>query len=366
MSDKLRKITLRTKILSIIAVLVIAVTFVAVLFPLAIDPSTFTDPTKRNQWIVNTIIIAGLATIGMTLFETIAGDILKSKDDGKYKTSEAKYIKIREKIRPSEREFPNWMKEFEKKSLRDDEIKFLLSKRFERPEIYLDHLEEMDVYSLADHQEKSDKGWVDVKGKPFIAKNGDIVAPVEQEQAEALLAVKTGKIGIHPYPSTYYLTIDSIAVNVSLVNKADRLMRAKKENANFTRVFRLVKVFLTSAFMAMITVKDFNNLGNAEAWYMLISRLGTFFSGIVAGWMAADTNVKFDTDLMNTRTDMLTAFDTDVTSGAYKPMSYEERARKEVEDDRRREAEKTELPSELHAEGDAGKPDSPRMDGKPD
>lgn len=367
MNDKLKKITLRSKIFAIIAVLVVAVTCIAVLFPLAIDPSTFTDPQKRSQWIVNTIIIAGLATIGMTLFETIASDILKGKEGGKYKKAELEYLAQREKIRPMDREFPRWMKEYDRKALREKEIRFLISKRFERPEVYIDHLEEINPYLLADHQEKDGHGeWTDVKGKAFIAKDGTPIATLEPDQAQALADIKEGKVGINPYPANYYLTIDSVALNVAEVDKADCLMRAKKENQNFSRIFRIVKVLLASALMAMVTVKDFNNLGNAEAWYMLISRLCTFGSGVVAGWMSADTDTKFDTDLMNTRTAILTRFQKDLESGDYKPMTYEERARKEAENDRGRETAETELPHVVYSEGYARESDSPRVDGKPD
>ena len=364
-TDKIKNATLKTKVLGILIILIVAVICVSFIFPLAIDPSTFTDPVKRSQWIVNTLLLTGLVTIGMTLFGTIATDMIKNKEKGRYQTSLLGYMEQRETIRPYDREFPRWKKSFDVASLRRAEIDYLLARRIEKPELIVDNLDKINPVLLCDHQEKTPDGWIDVKGKAMTLDNGVTILALDQDQAEAIMEIKQGKVKIHPFPANYYLTVDSMILNVSQVNKADSLMRAKKENQTFTKTFRIVKMLLTSSLMAMITVKDFSNLSNAEAWYMLISRLLTFASGMVAGWMSADTDVKFDVDLMNDRTKMLSDFGKDIASGKFVIETYEERARKEAEDDRRREEEKAELSSVLHAEGDAGEPDSTGLDGKP-
>lgn len=349
--EKIKKTTLRTKILGVVTILIVAVVCVSLIFPLAIDPSTFTDSTKRSQWIVNTIILTGLVTIGMTIFETIAQDMLKGKENGKYQTALATYSKVREEVRKYDRDFASWKKVYDKKALREAELNYLASKRIERPDLILDNIDKFNPYDLCDHQEKVDGAWQDIKGKAITLENKITLLPLEPEQVEAIMKVKEGKVGIRPFPANYYLVIDSIALNVSQVNKADTLMKAKKENQTFSRTFRIVKMLLSSTLMAMITVKDFNNLANAQAWYLLISRLMTFGSGLVAGWLSADTDVKFDIDLLNDRTAMLTMFNKDIISGAFKPKTYEEQVKEKLENDR--QSNEIKLPVELHTESNA-------------
>lgn len=349
--DKIKRTTLRTKILGVVTLLIIAIVFVSLIFPLALDPSTFTDTEKRSQWIVNTIILTGLVTIGMTIFETIAQDMLKGKENGKYQNALATYNKTREEIRKYDREFASWKKDYDKKALREAQLNFLISKRIEKPELILDNIDKFNPYDLCDHQEKENGVWKDIKGKVITLDNNVSLLPLEPEQVEAIMQVKEGKISIKPFPANYYLIIDSVALNVSQVNKADTLMRAKKENQTFTRTFRIVKMLLSSTLLAMITVKDFNNLANAEAWYLLISRLMTFGSGLVAGWLTADTDVKFDIDLLNDRTAMISLFSKDIQSGAYKPKTYEEQVKEKLKDERFNA--ETELSNELHTESTA-------------
>lgn len=345
--DRIKRMTIKTKILSIALVFLVVIIFVSLFFPLQQDPDTFTDPIKRSQWITNTILTISISLIALICFESIVTDLLKNNVNGRYQLAlngkvmpdgrfQEGYLQKREKVRPMEKDFSNWVDWFDKKELRKEKLRAIASDDAEK---VLSHIDEIDnPILLCDHVEIKKKHWFshkhieEVKGVNLILKDGTRIEKKTELQVKGIMAVKKGLIRIHPYEPPYYLSIDSVALNVSQVNKAYFLNKAKGENQTFSRTYKVLMMVLMSVFWALVTVNDFSNLADANAWFLFIARLCALMGGCFTGWSGADMNVKFDIDMVNDRSAILDTFYHDITGGAFDPKKYEEDKRKEVKD----------------------------------
>lgn len=345
--DRIKRMTIKTKILSIALVFLVVIIFVSLFFPLQQDPDTFTDPVKRSQWITNTILTISISLIALICFESIVTDLLKNNVNGRYQLAlngkvmpdgkfQEGYLQKREKVRPMEKDFSNWVDWFDKRELRKEKLKAIASDDAEK---VLSHIDEIDnPILLCDHVEIRKKHWFshkhieEVKGVNLILKDGTRIEKKTELQVKGIMAVKEGLIRIHPYEPPYYLSIDSVALNVSQVNKAYFLNKAKGENQTFSRTYKVLTMVLMSVFWALVTVNDFSNLADANAWFLFIARLCALMGGCFTGWSGADMNVKFDIDMVNDRSAILDTFYHDMTSGTFDPKKYEDDKRKEVKD----------------------------------
>lgn len=349
-ADKIKKATIRTKIMTMALVFVVIVVFISIFFPLSQDPETFTDPVKRAEWINNTVIAMTLSIVGLILFESIITDKLKGKERGKYQNAlqgmyspDGKFIEgyyqKREKIRPIERHFADWLEWYGKEELRKKKINTIGSVD---AELVFNHLDEIDnPLLLCDHTEIKKEHWFsrikiqEVKGAPLKMKDGAIISKKSESEVAGIFKVKDDKVKIYPYEAPYYLTIDSVPMNVSQIDKANVLNKGKQENQVFSRTFKIAVGIITSVYWAMVTVDNFSNLTSARAWLLLIVRLGTLVGGLVSGWSGADMNVKFDIDILNDRSAMLDNFYSDMTTGRFNPKKYQE----DLAEEHRKEAE---------------------------
>lgn len=352
--DKARNATIKTKIMTMAFVFVIAVVFVSIFFPLKQDPDTFTDPIKRSEWINNTVITSTLSIVGLILCESIITDKIKSKDRGKYQnsinghfledgTKIEGYSDKREKVRKYERDFSDWLDWYAAEELKKKKLSAIGSKD---AETVLKHLDEItNPIILCDHIEVNKKHWwsrkkvEEVKGVPLILEDGTVIDRKTEDEVRGIIKVKNGWVKIYPYEAPYYLNLDSITTNVSRVDKAYILNKAKQENQVFSRTFKIVVGFIVSIYWAMVTVDNFSNLVSAKAWMLLIIRLGTLMGGVVSGWSGADMNVKFDTDMIVDRSAMLDTFYFDMSTGRFSPEAYKKKLIRDEEEKKRKEAE---------------------------
>lgn len=349
--DRIRKTTIRAKIMSVALALVVIIVFVSIFFPLKQDPDTFTDPVKRSTWISNTVIACSLSIIGLILCENIFTDKLKGKEGGKYQNAKVGYEKYdrdgrivheegyldkRTKVKQYERNFPDWFDWYCANELKRKKISAIGT---DDAEAVLAHIDEIgNPLLLCDHIEVTKKHWwsrpvhEEVKGIPLKMKDGTFIDVKTPEEVRGIEKVKDGEIRIFPYEAPYYLSLDAVPINVSQVDKAYILNKAKNENMVFQRTFKIVMGIIVAVYWAMVTVDDFSNLGNANAWLLLIIRLGTLMGGVISGWSGADMAVKFDIDMINDRSAVLDSFYDDMAGGRFSEEEYRRRLRKEAEE----------------------------------
>jgi len=349
--DNAKRSTIRSKLFKALLVLLAGVIAFMSYIPYGLSTEVFTNPVLRNEFIVRVVIAVGLALIGLIAFETIGSDSLKNKPNGLYQNSlngqfdqngsliKEGYVQIREKVKPYENYFYDWKTKFDETSLYEAKLKVLTNTSMEDPKMVLKHIEDIEnPYLLCDHIEVTKKSFFSrpvetfVKGEPLVFPNGDVIVTKKQSQVKAILDVQAGKVKIRPYEAPYYLSIDNIVINKSQVDRADALMRAKKENQAFSRTYKTITVIIFATFWAMLTTKDYKDLDLFDATFLLISRLGTLAGGLITGWMEADRDVRFDTDMVKDRTAMLKIFYNDIISKKYIPTTYEEKVRKEKEE----------------------------------
>lgn len=362
--DRYRKVTIRSRIIYVTIFYVIIVAAVLSFVTLAIDPSTFTDPAKRSAWVLRTAITAGLSAYGVIALEIIHSDMLKGKENGKYQTELSRYREVREKAVGKEYDFPEWKSLHDTESLQQKKIDFLRKDDCEKPEMVLKYIDQIEnPYLLCDHIEGVGKNATEVKGIPLKVRDRDtgeefIITRKTPQQVRDILDIRKGRITIYPYEAQYYLSIDSFEVNTTDVDKADALHKAKAENQRFSRFWKIFTVVAVQVFWGLVTVEDVMNLTSIEAWFLFISRLTALIGGGVAGMMTSDKDVRFDTDMVRDRRDMLAKYLSALETGKFVPQTYEEKAKKEEEEYERRRSQHSDSES-----ADTGRPESgPELD----
>lgn len=313
---KLKDTTIKTRILSLTLLFGLAVVIMSAVLSVSIDPETFTDPAKRNDWIVRTLIMVAISTFGIIMGEQIALDVLLQKEGGKYQNSLTEYHDVRLKVLSKFEFFADWFVWNKANELRGKQESFLISEGMNDDyKLIMNNLMEIDCNEISKHS-------IQVNGAKILRKT--------ERQAEAIRFVQKGNITIDAYESGYYVSKDYVGGTYAQIEKGRLLDRMEEKDKWFSRTYKIVSVILTSTLWAMITASDFMDGTDVQAWMNLFSRIFALFGAFSSGWMSASRTKDIRVEKINDKIDILLKFDKDITSGKFKPMTYEEKLRKEA------------------------------------
>lgn len=344
---KLKDTTLKTRILAVTILLAIVIIVMSAVVSVAIDPETFTNTEKRNAWLVRTLIMEAIAVFGIIMGEQIGLDLLLQK--GKYQVAVQEYQEQRLKVMKRLDCFPDWFIWWKAKELRRKQESFLISEGMVDAKLIMEHIDEIDSEQLVLH--------------PVELRNGTKITKKTERQSQAIKWVQDGNITLETYSPNYYVSRDEYAGEVFTIEKAPKLDRLEKHDIWFSRMYKIVSVIATSTLWSMMTASDFMNIGDVMAWLNLISRLFALFGAFASGWLSANNTKERRVEKINDKTEILMHFEMTLASGQYKPATYEEKARKEMEEyDRQREIDKIGQLDVEHAEGNAEQSDRERME----
>lgn len=321
---KLKDTTIKTRILAVTLIFGLCVVIMSAVLSVSIDPETFTDPVKRNDWIVRTLIMVAISTFGIIMGEQIALDVLLQKEGGKYQVALAEYHDERLKIFTKLEFFADWFVWFKAQELRRKQESFLISEGMNDDyHIIIDHLMEIDTKGISEHSQ--------------TFKDGTSLLRKTERQALAIKFIQDGNITIECYESGYYVSKDHAVGSATQIEKGRLLDRLEEKDKWFSRSFKIISVILTSTLWAMITASDFMDGTDVQAWMNLFSRIFSLVGAFTSGWLSASRTKDIRVAKINDKIDVLMTFDKDLASGKFKPMTYEEKLRKEAEENGVRE-----------------------------
>lgn len=321
---KWKDTTLKTRILLATLVLGLIMVILTAIISLAFDPETFTDETKRNAWIVRTVIMVAISTFGIIMGEQLGMDMLLKKVDGLYQVTVRAYREQREKILSKIDAFADWFVWYKAKELRRKKIDFLISEDMaDDAEKILEHIYEINLEEIQKHP---------IKIVVEETKQEILIKKKTEEQARAIEWVRLGKITMITNSPNYYVAKDEEASNAFALEKGLVLDKIEKEDIWFSRIYKIASVIIVAVAMASVTASDFMRIDDVQAWTNLIFRIFSLFGSFVSGWMTASRTKDRRVAKVNNKIDILMYFEKDIESGRFKPISYEEKVKKELEE----------------------------------
>ena len=300
------------KLLLILAIIgfIVLTTFTNV----GLDPNNF----DFYKWFTNTVITIAISIAGMLLGEVVAGDSLKSKENGLYQRTLQKYIELSNKIQSILMYFSYFLIWFKEKETLTKQINYLISKDIKEAKDIINHIEIEQLEEL--------------KIRPVRLKNGVIVRKKNYEQVEAIRKVLDGKITIKSSSTSYYLNAFEEHTECSILEEG----RIRTINVNkYKRVVRTTKIIYSisaSILFATLTVQELVNYNSLVALTNLAIRLCTFLSCLYCGWGTEAYEIKELAKIIENKIKILDIFKTSYDSKEFKPSEYEDLARKEYEE----------------------------------
>lgn len=334
---KWKDTTLKSRILLATLILGLIMVILTAIVSLAFDPETFTDETKRNEWIVRTVIMVAISTFGIVMGEQLGLDMLLKKAEGLYQVTLNAYREQREKILDRIDNFADWFVWYKGKELRRKKKDFLISEDMAKDaDAILDHIYEIDLEEIQKHP------IIIIDEKTGIEYK---LRKKTEEQARAIEWVRDGHITMITYSPNYYVSKDESASGAFSLEKGKVLDKIEKEDIWFSRIYKIASVIIISVAMASVTASDFMRIDDVQAWVNLFCRLFSLFGSLASGWLTASRTKDRKVEKINNKIDILMYFDKDMQSGRFKPISYEEQVKKEIEEYERNSKERTKVQS---------------------
>lgn len=277
------------------------------------------DPRKIDlkTYATNAMIMVGIMVFGLVMGESVGEDRQTEKGGGLYQTNLGLYYEAKEAISPIEIYFEQFYIWFKEKQTYSKRIDFLVNNGF-------DHLW---AKAIIDCAELSD---VDKLTKETLCyeKNGKkvYVKRIAPEQAEAVRKALNGSIRIDAPSYAYYLSAHSHANKKYLLEQQKEIDRAIKLNKGASRGLKIITSLAISAIWAMVTVQDFMDGNNAQAWLNLVSRITSFVTSFSSGWGTSVVNVKLMAQMLENKASVLKYFKDCTDKKEFTPKTYEEEA----------------------------------------
>lgn len=271
-------------------------------------------------WGSNLLLLTGILIIFMVLGEGFK-DYIRTQPEGLYQQSLKTYRITRESISDITTYFVEYHSYKRERELKEKIIQTLLNYGIIQANGIVNNLNSEEIENL--------------DRKP-VEKNGIEFLKVSKKQKEIIVDVmKNTTLGITT--PVYYL---SEYEGYSVVSDQDipEVLEKKRKLFKWSgRILRVLGSVTISMLFAAFTVNDFMNGDDMQAWYNLLSRIFTAFSGLLSGYLMAWGLNQFDIREFQHKTRFLHDFRLEFDREIFKPINRHDLFLKQKE-----EAEKEE------------------------
>lgn len=314
------------------------------------------DPEKFNffTWLSKTMILVGISTFGLLMGESIGRDKLQELVEGLYQTSLTAYAGIRKTITPYYNYFGQYYTKFIAKELREKKIHFLVANGFDgdEAEILADNINERDIPDL-------------IKGPiKRTNKHGKTIGICQINEDQEQIMKDMVAITLDAPDFAYFLSANATSNQKGIAEKGKEIPRERKFSKHFNRIWKLTFTMVITAAWSILTVQDFMNGNNTQAWVNLISRLTALASSFTSGWGSAIIDSKLASEELDNKTILLTDYDYAIMNKEFIPEDYEARfAREDKEAEERKKAQEEAMKLAAESVITPEKVDMPKMIG---
>lgn len=286
------------------------------------------DSGKLNvrDYVCNSLILVGIMVFGLIMGESVGEDRQLEKVGGLYQTNMGLYFEARKAMEGDEIYFPQFFQWYKEKRAYSKRLNYLIDHGFEHQwaKAIVDNLEATDIETLT---------------RQSIRKNGVIIKRVTESQAEIVKRLFDGSLALDTTNYSYYLSAHNKANSKDILEQPGVYVRDLKTNKLINRGLKIVSSLFISFLWSTMTVKEFMDAGNAQAWLNLTSRLTAFVTSFLSGWATSVIDVQIKSYIIDNKTEVLRTFKSCMAKGEFVPKSYEESAKEEYEREERERQE---------------------------
>ena len=207
------------------------------------------------------------------------------------------------------------------------------------------------AHAIVDHLEEGELPTLEVQS--IKKDDGTIIKRVTERQAKVLKCVFDGSLKLEAPSYVYYLSAHGKASNRDILEQPKAFAKDIKINKGVNRALKIVASLFISFLWSTMTVREFMQGNNAQAWLNLIARLTAFVTSFCSGWATSVIDVKIRAQILENKTEILRGFQSCIDKQEFVPKTYEElaKAQYEAEEKAREEAIKSVVIPESEAIG---------------
>ena len=286
------------------------------------------------KWLGAAMILFGIAVFGIFIGESLGTDFSKERTTGLYQKNLNEYNIFRQAIDGIIIYFPLFYDWFVPQRLESKQINFLIMNDInpQKAKNIVKYCTLDDLFALKGGAIKKelDNGKVVYIDKLFEHE----IEPVED--------VFRGHVKLELSGSSYYLQAFAESNQKDILEQGEANKKLRKYNKTSNRTIRLVSGAIISLGLGILTVNDFMNAGDGQAWMNLVTRIANLFTALFSGWMSGAADAKLEANSIANKTDVLKLFNSAYDKQLFPLYSEEEKAKARYEEQEKEKVEANE------------------------
>lgn len=178
------------------------------------------------------------------------------------------------------------------------------------------------------HNEPIEKCWTEDSIEYF--------SKLSDKQYDVIKAILDGEISVDYIDDYNFYLMDTKSEEISLVTKIKSSEKTKMKITWQQRLSKVALIVLFALIGAGIAIDNINGQSNGQTLLNLIQRLSVLTTSIICGFNTARILNQEDVEVIKYKTSYLSVFFSSITSGNYKPLDYEQKAKKEYEENHKK------------------------------
>lgn len=298
----------------------------------------FDEEFNLYVWLSNSFILFGILVFGLLMGETSGSDKQMQKEDGLYQKSLKQYEKYNEEISSDLVYFGQWYSWFLPQEIQGKKLDYLIVNGVDpaKAEKIVKYCSKKDLDELKEHVFEV----LDEEGKHVTT-----IRQLEEHEIEPVEDVLSGVLKLNAANANYFLTAFSeTGANDRIVEEGHSLQRLRRSNKKWNRTIKISTSLGISLIWGLLTVKDFMDGNDIQAWVNLVSRITALFTSFFSGWMSSVKDVKIQARILINKYKVLKMFHEHLTRKFFNAKTDDELADAELKAYKeKREKMKTEV-----------------------
>ena len=321
-------------------IVVLAIIIASWIWNLIFDPEHF----DVNKWATRAIFNGSISLAMMVLGFIAIGESLKAKETGKYQERRNVFNDLVNDIYDTDKivYFDPFISWYAERQVHEKRIRYLTKHGMPRmdAEIIIDYASFDDlekISGLKPGEKPTGKFGEDLVKKD---KDGnDVLIPAIRDTLVAYVEeVLSGIITVEVEDASYYLTADkNKKADLTSLERAQATENERIKSLRISFISKIVIGLVYVTLFALLAVDLNQGMGEAEAIWNLILRIGSATLGFVGGGFTGSSNTRFIYKWLGDKMRVLREYNKFLDSGEYKPKTYAETVKERIEVAKKRE-----------------------------
>jgi hypothetical protein len=157
------------------------------------------------------------------------------------------------------------------------------------------------------------------------------ISKLMEHEIEPVEEVLNGRVKLELSGCSYYLQAFAESNQRDIIEQGEVYKKLRKYNKTSARAVRLISGAVISLGIGILTVNDFVNAGNAQAWMNLVTRISNLFTALFSGWVSGVGDVKLEANAIENKTDVLKLFSSAYEKKLFDIYEDEEKAKRQYQ-----------------------------------